>query len=142
MALQNLRLAQNAADGLLGEVADVELAEIPQMEPVRKRLLEKARAGYQQFLAQQGDDPLVRWGSERSRLRLGDVQALLGDVPQAEASYRQAIEGLERLVKEDPANVGFRRDLARALHGMGVVLKDANRFQQAGKPAAPGRPAS
>ena len=70
-ALQNLRLAQDAADGLLGEVADVELADIPQMEPVRKRLLEKARAGYQQFLAQQGDDPLVRWGSERSRVRLG-----------------------------------------------------------------------
>jgi eukaryotic-like serine/threonine-protein kinase len=134
VALQNLRLAQNAADGLLGEVADVDLAEIPQMEPVRKRLLEKARAGYEQFLAQQGDDPLVRWGSERSRVSLGDVHALLGEVPRAEASYHQAIDGLERLVKEDPANADFRRVLARALHGIGVVLKDANRIQQAGGP--------
>jgi eukaryotic-like serine/threonine-protein kinase len=130
-ALQNLRLAQNAADGLLGEVADVDLADIPQMEPVRKRLLEKARAGYRQFLAQRGDDPLVRWGSERSRVRLGDVQALLGQVPQAEGSYRHAIDELEKLTKEHPSNADFRRDLARALHGMGVVLKDVNRFQQA-----------
>ncbi len=65
VALRNFRLAQNAADGLLGEVADVDLADIPQMELVRKRLLEKARAGYQQFLAQHGNDPMVRWGSER-----------------------------------------------------------------------------
>ena len=61
-ALINLRLAQNAADQLLGEVADQELTEIPQMEPVRQRLLEKARAGYEQFLAQKGNDPLIRWG--------------------------------------------------------------------------------
>ena len=53
-ALHNLRLAQDAADGLLGEVADVDLADIPQMEPVRQRLLEKARAGYEQFLVAGG----------------------------------------------------------------------------------------
>ena len=53
-ALHNLRLAQDAADGLLGEVADVDLADIPQMEPVRQRLLEKARAGYEQFLVRGG----------------------------------------------------------------------------------------
>jgi eukaryotic-like serine/threonine-protein kinase len=133
-AQRNFRLAQNAADGLLGEVADVDLADIPQMEPVRKRLLEKARAGYQQFLAQKGDDPMVRWGSERSRVRLGDVQALMGEARPAEASYQQAIEGLEKLVASDAANADFRRDLARALEGMGVLLKDANRLQQADDP--------
>jgi eukaryotic-like serine/threonine-protein kinase len=129
-ALQNLRLAQDAADGLLGEVGDVELAEIPQMEPVRQRLLEKARAGYQQFLVEQGDDPKVRWGAVRAQVRLADIQALLGDVPKAEPTYNQAIADLERLTKQDPANSDYRRDLARALHGQGVLLKDANRFQQ------------
>ena len=133
-ALQNLRLAQNAADGLLGEVADVDLAEIPQMEPVRKRLLEKARAGYQQFLSQKGDDPMIRWGSERARARMGDIQALMGDTPGAESSYRQAIDELERLASAEPASADFRRDLARALHGLGVVLKDVNRLQQAEDP--------
>jgi serine/threonine protein kinase len=129
-ALQNLRLAQDAADGLLAEVADVDLAEIPQMEPVRQRLLEKARAGYQQFLVQKGDDPLVRWGAHRAAVRLADVLALLGDVPKAESTFRQAIAGLSELTNQDPANAGFRRDLARALGGLGVLLKDANRYQQ------------
>jgi len=129
-ALHNLRLAQDAADLLLAEVADVELGEIPQMEPVRQRLLEKARAGYQQFLAQKGDDPLIRWGRDRSIVRLGDIQALMGDVPRAESSYRQAILGLDDLMKREPASADFRRDLARADQGLGVLLKDANRYQQ------------
>ena len=126
------------------EVADVDLAEIPQMEPVRLRLLEKAKGGYSQFLVQKGDDPLVRWGAARSLVRLGDIQALLGDVPTAEGSYRKAAAELDDLVKHDPSNVDFQRDLARADHGLGVLLKDANRFQQgeamlrAGDPAARG----
>jgi serine/threonine-protein kinase len=129
-ALHNLRLAQDAAAGLLAEVADVDLADIPQMEPVRQRLLEKARAGYQQFLVQQGDDPRVRRGAIRSHVRLADIQALLGDVPRAEATYRQAIADLEDVAKQSPGTADDRRDLARAVHGLGVLLKDANRFQQ------------
>jgi len=129
-ALHNLRLAQNAADGLLTEVADVDLGEIPQMEPVRLRLLEKAKSGYSQFLVQQGDDPLVRWGAARSLVRLGEIQALLGDVPAAEQSYGKAAKELDSLVKLDATNADFQRDLARADHGFGVLLKDANRFAQ------------
>jgi serine/threonine protein kinase len=129
-ALHNLRLAQDAADGLLAEVADVELADIPQMEPVRLRLLEKAKGGYSQFLVQQGDDPLVRWGAARSLVRLGDIQALLGDVPAAEGSYQKAAGELDGLVQHDPSNVDFQRDQARADHGLGVLLKDATRFAQ------------
>jgi serine/threonine protein kinase len=129
-ALHNLRLAQDAADGLLAEVADVDLADIPQMEAVRQRLLEKARAGYQQFLVQQGDDPRVRRGAIRSHVRLADIQALLGDMPRAESTYRQAIADLEDLAKQSPGTADDRRDLARAVHGLGVLLKDANRLQQ------------
>jgi eukaryotic-like serine/threonine-protein kinase len=129
-ALHNLRLAQDAADGLLGEVADVDLADIPQMEPVRQRLLEKARAGYQHFLVEEGDDPRVRWGAVRAQVRLGDIQALQGDAPRAEASYRAGALELENLAQQDPSSADVRRDLARGLQGIGVLLKDANRFQE------------
>ncbi len=122
-ALQNLRLAQDAADILLGEVADVDLADIPQMEPVRRRLLEKARGGYEQFMVEGADDPLVRWGAVRAQVRLGDIEAIQGDAAKAEASYRAAGRELEKLVKQDVSNVGIHRDLARALHGLGMVLR-------------------
>jgi serine/threonine protein kinase/tetratricopeptide (TPR) repeat protein len=129
-ALHNLRFAQDAADGLLGEVADVDLVDIPQMEPVRERLLEKARAGFEKFLVEEEDDPLVRWGAARAQVRLGDIQALQGDAPKAETSFRAAGRELENLSKEVASNIDIRRDLARDLHGLGVLLKDANRFQE------------
>jgi eukaryotic-like serine/threonine-protein kinase len=127
-AFRNSQLAQDAADGLLGEVADVDLADIPQMEPVRKRLLEKARASYQQFLIQEGDDPRIRWGAARAQVRMGKIQALLGDMPEAQATLLQSSVSLEDLAKQDLSNFDVRRDQARALHALGVLLKDANRF--------------
>jgi tetratricopeptide (TPR) repeat protein/tRNA A-37 threonylcarbamoyl transferase component Bud32 len=127
-ALHNLRLAQDAADDLLGEVADVDLADIPQMEAVRKRLLDKAQAGFREFLKQQGDDPIVRWGAGRSLARLGDIQALLGQPVAAEQSFRQSLAILEPLTRADAANADFRRDHARAEHGLGVLMKELNRF--------------
>jgi serine/threonine protein kinase len=130
-ALGNLRLAQNATDELLAEVADVELADVPQMEPVRRRLLEKARAGYEQFLAQKGDDPVLRWGAGRSLARLGDIQELLGKSELAEDSYQKAIELLDALTKRDSTSIDYRRDLARSWQGYGLMLKNAGRFREA-----------
>jgi tetratricopeptide (TPR) repeat protein len=63
-------------------------------------------------------------------VRLGDIQALLGEISTAESSYREAIAELEGPVKTEPANTDFRSDLARAYHGQGVLLKDANRYAQ------------
>jgi tetratricopeptide (TPR) repeat protein len=128
-ALRLMRLAQDSADTLLAEVADVDLAEIPQMEIVRKRLLERARGNYEKLIADKGDDPLVQWGSGRSLVRLGDIEALLGEGKAAEVSYTKAIEILSSLSKADPKNSDYPRDLARAEHGLGVLYKDQSRFQ-------------
>ena len=83
---------------------------------------------------------MVRWGSERSRVRLGDVQALMGEARPAEAAYQQAIEGLEKLVTDDPCNVDFRRDLARALEGMGVCSRTPIGSSSADDPMRRARP--
>ena len=42
---------------------------------------------------------MVRWGAVRAQVRLGDIQALQGDAPKAEASYRAAGRELENLSK-------------------------------------------
>jgi hypothetical protein len=129
-ALQNLRLAEDAADGLLGQVADVDLADIPQMEPVRKKLLERARSSYQQFFIQEEDDPRIRWGSARAQVRLGAIESLLGNLPKAEVALKDSAAELESLAKKDPSNVDYRRDLGRSYFILGMLLKDANRFSE------------
>ena len=130
-ALKLMRLAQDSADTLLAEVADVDLAEIPQMESVRKRLLEKARGSYEQFLTYEGDDPMVKWGAGRALARLGDIQSLLGNGKDAEKSYLKAVEIVSGLSTSEPDNRDYTRDLARALHGLGVLLKDQTRYRAA-----------
>ena len=89
-AQESLRVACKGLDDLLTEVADVDLAEIPQMESVRRLLLEKARSGYDslRLRATAENDPELRWVTARAYGRLGDIDAMLGDFEQAERSYR------------------------------------------------------
>lgn len=130
-ALENLRIAQQGADRLLSSVALIDVADIPQMESVRRQLLEQARDNYQRFLAQRGDDPLVRWGAGRSLVRLADIEALLGQLEPAEQTYRRGLSFLDDLARLDPDNTDYRRDLAAAHQGLGVLLKDAGRYREA-----------
>ena len=50
----------------------------PRWSPCASGFWRRREPGYQQFLVQKGDDPLVRWGADRSLVRLGDIQALDG----------------------------------------------------------------
>ena len=130
-ALENFRLANDAADGMLTEVGDVELADVPQMEPVRRRLLSKARASYAKFLEQKGDDPVVNWGAGRAEGRLGNVMEMLGEYAEAERAYKRSLGLLGPLVGTEPSSATYRRDLAYARHGLGVLRKRSNRFKEA-----------
>ena len=137
LAEVNYRYARDAVDQMLTKVGEVDLADVPQMEPVRRKLLEEARRFYLAFLGQRGDDPATRLEAGRAHRRLGDIQEMLGDHVGAEQSYRQAL-GLHRpLVEESPAEPAFRQDLASDYSRIGVVLKKANRFQEAERASAP-----
>jgi tetratricopeptide (TPR) repeat protein len=111
---------------MLTEVGSVELADIPQMEEVRGRLLEKAQRFYLEFLEQKKADPAVRGDVGRGHFRLGDIQETLGDFTGAERSYRQAID-LQRVLLPETS----RADLARSYHGLGILPKKSNRFREA-----------
>ena len=101
-AQESLRVACKGLDDLLTEVADVDLAEIPQMESVRRLLLEKARSGYDglRTRATTENDPELRWVTARAHGRLGDIDSMLGDYEKAEPSYHIAIQQLEELRAE------------------------------------------
>ena len=124
----NYRLATNAVDDLLTQAGEIDLAEVPQMEPVRRMLLDRALVYYRKFLNEKRNDPGTRFETSRAYVRLADIDEMLGRYPAAEANYREAIKTLESLTAADPARVDFRRDLARARHGLGVLLRKSNRF--------------
>ena len=132
-AQENLSVACQGLDDWLTEVADVDLADIPQMERVRQRLLEKASKGYEKLARNTVDDqtPLFRWVVGRSHSRLGDILAMLGNYSKAEESYRQGIARLQDLLGEYPGRGRLPPRPGAKPSGAGVVFKDLQRYKEA-----------
>ncbi len=131
LAVTNYRYAYEAAETMLSRVGDVDLADIPQMEGVRRQLLETARLQFQKLLEQQSRDPEVLLLESRTRSRLGDVLEMLGFYDEAERHYQTAIDSLKVLIDRFPDDDRPRRALACARHGLGVLLYKMNRFKDA-----------
>jgi eukaryotic-like serine/threonine-protein kinase len=131
LAEVNFSRAREAVDQMLSEVGDIELAEVPQMEVARKRLLAKALGFYEAFVAERPADPAVQIEYGRAHERLAAIHDLLGDARQAEAAYRRSITLFEGLSRTTAGTDPPAADLARAFAGLGIILKKANRFQEA-----------
>ncbi len=123
---QTFQLAKAAVDRMLTELAEVELAEVPQMEPVRKRMLAEALAFYRKFLEDRGQDFALKQESARANLRLGEILDMLGESAAGEKNDREAVVILEKLSK----TTDVERDLGDAHHKLGVLLKSLNRFAE------------
>ena len=145
---------------MLTEVAEIELADMPQMQTVRRTLLEKARTFYVRFLAQRRTDPTIRReagrcacparrdrGTARRSYRIGTR------VPTGSRDPRRPFPRPPHLGRR-PARPGRGHDC------LGMLLKKSNRFReseaelrtalrlratldgprrQPGRPARPGR---
>ncbi len=122
---RNYRLARSAVDQMLTKVAEVDLADVPQMAGVRRDLLARALGFYLGFLAERGDDRSLRRETGRAHARLGDIRELLGKYTPAEADYRRALDLLD-----GASDLESRRARARAEAGLGVLLKKSNRFAE------------
>src|SRR5262249_14416672 len=93
----NLLLARQAVGEMLSAVGDTELAEVPQMEPLRRALLEKALRFYQGFLRDNGTDPSVRFGASEAHARVAHIYAVLGQHGEAGKSHQECIGLLQAL---------------------------------------------
>jgi tetratricopeptide (TPR) repeat protein len=123
----NYREARDAVDGMLAEVGQWWLADVPQMEPVRRKLLERALAFYEGSLRERGNDPALRWETGRAHRRVGDIRRLLGQHGPAEEAYRAAVEVLAEL----PARPADRQELAGAHLNLGLLLQQTGRRPEA-----------
>ncbi len=132
-AHESLRVASQGIDDLLTEVADVDLADVPQMEQVRRRLLEKAHDAYQELLKTDKavKEPVLRWVEGKARSRMGEIREMMGEFAMAEQIFLQAIDQLAALSAQFPENADYRRDLVRSHIGLGVLYKKSNRFEDA-----------
>jgi serine/threonine protein kinase/Flp pilus assembly protein TadD len=130
-ARENLRLARQAVDEMLTQVAQVSLAEVPEMGPVRKALLEKALLFYQGFLQQRGDDPALRLETGEAYRRVSTIYRLLGQHTEAKEACRQGIAVLEPLVGDFPQRAEYRRALAECYYSLARILLETGASKDA-----------
>ena len=126
----NYQKARDAVDKLLTEVGQVSLKDVPQMEPVRRRLLESALQYYQGFLQQSGDAAAIRHEIGGAHERVAEIHALLGRPEPAQVAARRAVDTLDPLAAEFPAEASYRRSLGLAFSRLGLVLIDVGAFPE------------
>ena len=94
---ESLKDALAAVDLMLTRVADDRLVYVPQMQPIRRDLLQDALKFYRKFLDKKSDDPVIRREVALGHRRVGSIHFTLGEYPEAEKAYRNAIAMLEEL---------------------------------------------
>jgi tetratricopeptide (TPR) repeat protein len=127
----NFLLARDAVDQMLTEVGQEHLKDIPEMDPVRKVLLEKALVFYRKFLHDQGDSAPVRHEVGQAYRRVGEINQMLGYHAEAEAAYRRALEVQSQLVEESSGDPEHRRQLAKSHFHLGNLYQTTDRVAEA-----------
>jgi tetratricopeptide (TPR) repeat protein len=117
---------------MLTEVGQSELAYVPLMEEVRRKLLTEALQFNKEFLAQKGDDPEIRHQAALSHQHLADIHKMLGDYALADQENQEAIRQLQALAAvESPRQADYRADLALSHFHRGQLLRDQSRYADA-----------
>ena len=108
----NLRKTLETVDRMLTRVGEEELANVPQMGPVRKVLLEDALEFYLEFLETNPTDPELRFGTAQALRRVAAIYHHLGQNAPWEHVFRRAITTSEALVQQYPLDGKYRAELA------------------------------
>jgi tetratricopeptide (TPR) repeat protein len=124
-------LARTAVDRMLTRLGEEGLADTPQMELVRREMLDEAGRFYQVLRKERGNERGASADVARAAVRLADVETLIGEDKDAEAHYGEGITGLAALQARDGSDRELRRDLSRAYHFRGLLLRKLNRLDDA-----------
>ncbi len=127
----SLRQACQVVDDFFVRVSQEDLFLQPNVRPLRKKLLERALAHFQQLLHHHGDNPRLRFETAQAWLRVGDITAEIGPVATAESAYREAIAGVGALVELRPSDTGLLTFLSRCHMKRGFLMQRLDRSQQA-----------
>jgi serine/threonine protein kinase/Flp pilus assembly protein TadD len=139
LARQQKQLAREAVDDMYSDVAENWLRDQPRLQPIQRKFLEKALRYYQEFAKEDDADPEVHLSTGIAYVRIGSMEAILGNSQKATESFRQAIDLLERLVADFPDRREYRLELARVCtRAPGLLPRDRGAVLKRGLSLAQG----
>ncbi len=116
---QSLAAALDAVDKLLQHASRPELREIPQLQPIRQKVLEDVLAFYEKFRTTTGDSEAVRFRAARTWQSLAELASDLGNKDAAHHAFDTALAALENLSQEFPQQGAYQDQFLGILLGYG-----------------------
>jgi serine/threonine protein kinase len=107
---QNFQLAQQVVDKFFTQVSEKKLRDVPGFQPIRQELLQSALDYYQDFARRHGEDAKLQAEVARALFRVAVIERELGHADRALAANDRALEVLDPLLSEQPADYGLRRE--------------------------------
>jgi hypothetical protein len=102
-------------------LCEKELANKPELQGLRRKMLESVLAYYQNFINQSEDDPSLQADLAATHFRVGMILNEIGSQTEALASLNRARQMGERLVREHPTVPEFQNTLSCIYKGFGSV---------------------
>jgi tetratricopeptide (TPR) repeat protein len=121
----------SAVDEMLATVGADDLRDVPAVEPVRQKLLERALDFYQQLDAERPDSPSVQLERARTHRSMADLQRDLGHTAEAETLYTGAITDMRALADAPGADDDARHVCGSTLAQLGGLRSLQGRFDEA-----------
>ncbi|MCB9897462.1 MAG: protein kinase [Planctomycetes bacterium] len=122
-AERNLQRALQAVDGLLLQVGDTRLADVPQLGPLRRDLLTDARRLFEELASDNPDDPALVLSAMRSGNRLGLLLAEQGDFAASRAAYERVLALGDPRLAASPDDLDLLLMSGSALGGLEGVAR-------------------
>jgi serine/threonine-protein kinase len=123
----NLKLARQAVDECFGADRSHPLLQAENLRLVRRLLLEKTLPFYRSFSTQKPDDPALAVEQADHLFRVAYITAEIASKANALASYEQAREILDGLVKGHPEVAEYQAARARIWNNLGLLHSAAGR---------------
>jgi serine/threonine-protein kinase len=122
-AKANYDKALAAVDRMLTELGARYLVHVPEMEPVRERVLKDALKLYQELLDPDNPDPAVRVEMALLYIRTARIHEMLGQLDRDEADLRHALEIQHKLVADFPGDPTYLLELAGGHNELGLLYR-------------------
>lgn len=112
LARQNAAMTREVIDQFLIRIGDDRWSRVPQFEPVRIEMVDRAVALYDQLLKQEPRDASLRSEAAMSLRRAANLYRMINRFDQADALYARSANLLEELVREHPRHQHYRMQWA------------------------------
>lgn len=129
-AEKNFGRALEAVQSTLTRLGEKTLENVPQVQTVRREILEDALGFYREFLVEKADDPVLREEFARVQGTIADVSQLLGRAEEAIEAHRVENETHRALLEASPEDRRLQHLYANSLVRTAVLVQQHGRFDE------------